>query len=137
MYVVNKTVPLTSAYGLSVKFLDNLERRQLRAAEWNAQLATARPPVAKRIIWIIQAMKNLSDYYAEFGPGDSYTARLETLQAEWRARDGREHASIGWSLIDTFPEIKYIGIWRALSDGALVGIPLIVKQIIEYAQEGR
>lgn len=116
----------------------NYDKRQQRAAEWNRHLATVTPPWTRRAAWTIKAAtsRHLPSDYAAFGADDSYAARRATLETEWRVRDGLKAASLGWALFDTFPAIRYAGVWRFLCDGGNLAMPILVKSIIRFAQEG-
>lgn len=116
----------------------NYERRRERAAEWNDRLDSVTPPWTKRAMWSLKAATHthLPSDLAQFGNDTSYEARRATLEAEWRGRGGLKSASIGWALIETFPAFRYAGIWRALSDGGFLVIPILVKAIVRFAQQG-
>jgi len=120
---------------LSTRFLDNLARRQVRAAEWNAQLPKATPGLARRVSWQIRATRALPADFTAYGPVATHRQRRATLEAEWRARSGKKHGSIAWALSDTFPDFWLAAPWKMLSDAGFVCYPLLIKEIIKFTQQ--
>jgi hypothetical protein len=151
-----KVDPSRESDGLSTRFLDNLEKRQKAADEWNANLTTARVPRRTRMKWRVAALKTkLVPDVAKFAteklpssagekpasndsdsmPHTTYAGRMRAYEAEWRAHSGKKRGSITWALNDTFPNFWWGGIFKVLGDASQMMGPLVVKSIINFSKD--
>lgn len=119
---------------LADKFLVNLEKRQTRAEEWNAGLDTADPGL-RRLKWDARSIWQLPEKYEAYGPTATRSERRATLEREWRQHSGVKRGSLARALTDTIPSFWLSGPWKLAGDLSFAFAPLLMKQIIRYAQE--
>lgn len=128
----------TLALTLSAKFMANLEKRQKRAAEWNAKLPTATPAWNLQIKWAILAIfQRHLPQYAAYGSDSTYAERRATLESEWRSQSGRKRGSLAWALSDTLPRFWWAGPYKIVGDLAMMMVPLLIKELIIFAAQGK
>lgn len=136
---------------MSSKFMVNLEKRQVNAAKWNAELPAATPKWTKRVRWATKAVRPLPPKVKKYAKGQGYAAKRAAFEDEWREHSGKKHGSIAWALNDTFPkfwlagmswqmstplgQLLTVGFFKVLADEAQLMAPLLIKAIIRFSQQ--
>jgi hypothetical protein len=133
---------------LSNKFIEAFERRQRKAAEYNASLDDAtnpvRPPRRKRIAWTIRSLRtnSLPAHVADFVPAENTGStltrkqRVQAMEREWRARSGRRKASVAWTLNEIMEGFWIGGLFKVVGDTSTLMAPLLTKELIKFSQAG-
>ncbi|KAF5342067.1 hypothetical protein D9611_001575 [Ephemerocybe angulata] len=108
-----------SAAAIADKINASFDRRQKEAAEFNRRLANGEvKPGLRKLWWTI-------------APGSA-----EEKEKQWREVTGKKKASLMWALNDS---VKWwfwsAALLKVLSDTAQVTSPLVVKAIIQFANE--
>lgn len=118
-------------------FIENLEKRQVKAALWNDELPTAEPKWTKRASWTVSAAfhRHLALEFSKYGKDDTFSHRRDTLEAEWRQKSGKQRGSVTWALNETFPHFWWGGLYKVIADMAQLMGPLVVKEIIKFSQK--
>jgi len=106
-----------SAQVISSRILESFDRRQKAAAEYNERLANGSiNPGFKRLWW---KMKGNADEREE----------------EWRTKTGKKKASLTYAMNNAvFGWFWLGGILKVIGDVLQITSPLLVKEIIRYAQ---
>ncbi|KAF7330282.1 ABC protein [Mycena venus] len=122
-----KVGPELEAGYLSEKLDAAWTKRVNAANEWNAGLDDGRinPPMFKRLIWAITALKG----------GLDYRNRRAALEKQWREVTGRKHASLAWAMNDVLGHMFWFGgVSKVIGDTAQLMGPILVKAIINFAK---
>lgn len=119
---------------LADKFLASLDKRQARAQEWNDGLDSV-DPGWRRVRWGARSLWALPDSYDAYGPTSTRAERRATLESEWRQHSGVKHGSMARALTETVPSFWVSGPWKLVGDLSFVFAPLLMKQIIRFAQD--
>lgn len=120
---------------MSTRFLDNLEKRQVEAAQWNAALPTAKAPWKKRVRWAAKAVRPLPPKVKKYAKQPGYKGKREAFETEWREDSGKWHGSIAGALNEAFPKYWLAGVFKLVADEAQLMAPLLVKEIIRFSQQ--
>ncbi|KAI0035574.1 ABC protein [Vararia minispora EC-137] len=113
---------------VSAKLEAAWEARVRKADEWNRALASgeARPGLFLQLRWHVSALKRLG-HYREV---------LCNSEENWRMVGGRKQASLIWALNEVFGFNFWLGgISKVLSDTMQLMIPLVIRAIINFAQQ--
>ncbi|KAH8112628.1 ABC protein [Phellopilus nigrolimitatus] len=135
-----KMDPSRESGTLSDKLDNAWARRTCVAEDWNRRLASGEihPNIFKRVKWAVQASL----------PGPTaFGERRAALEKEWREISGVKEPSIAWALNDTFGWHFWAGGlfkarciidgWTGLGDTSQLMCPLLVKAIINFAEESK
>ncbi|KAG1748434.1 ABC protein [Suillus paluster] len=120
---------------LAAKLEAAWQRRVKAAADWNARLENGelRPSLFKRTGWALRAICCKGQMQ-----GTTWSERRAAFRKHWRESEGRKEASLTWALNDVFRSMFWIGgVFKAwvFSDTAQVMSPIVLRQIIVFAQE--
>ncbi|KAG2138357.1 ABC protein [Suillus clintonianus] len=118
---------------LAAKLEAAWQRRVRAAADWNARLQNEelKPSLFKRTGWALRAISR-----KEHKQGATWSERRALFQNRWRESAGRKEASLTWALNDVFSRMFWIGgVFKVFSDMAQLMGPLVLRQIIVFAEE--
>ncbi|KAG2147643.1 ABC protein [Suillus clintonianus] len=137
---------------LAAKLEAAWQRRVQAAADWNARLESGelKPSLLKRTGWVLRAIP--SKGHAQ---GSTWSERRTVFHKRWQECDGRKEASLTWALNDVFRNLFWIGgicrarvflinrrchnkftnVMQVLGDTTQLMSPLVLRQIIVFAEE--
>ncbi|KAG2153342.1 ABC protein [Suillus clintonianus] len=118
---------------LAAKLEAAWQRRVRAAADRNARLESGElePSLFKRTNWALRAI-----YWKGQTPGATWSERRAAFQKHWRESEGRKEASLAWALNDVFRNMFWIGgVFKVFGDTAQLMGPIVLRQIIVFAQE--
>ncbi|KAK4687016.1 hypothetical protein P7C73_g3094, partial [Tremellales sp. Uapishka_1] len=104
---------------LSKRLVDNFQKRQRVAEEWNTRLAdTSTPlPLRQRLLYPLLPHR-------------------EKREHDFRTKHGKKTASLTWALSDTFGRYFWLaGCIKIVGDTAGVTSPLVLRQLIAWSNE--
>ncbi|KAG1891771.1 ABC protein [Suillus fuscotomentosus] len=130
---LHKMDPSRESTVLAAKLEAAWQRRVKAAAEWNARLESGelRPSLFKRTGWAMRALSSNDQKQ-----GATRSERYATFQNHWRESEGRKEASLAWALNDVFRGMFWIGgIFKVFGDTAQLMGPIVLRQIILFAEE--
>jgi ATP-binding cassette subfamily C (CFTR/MRP) protein 1 len=128
---------------LSDKFLAVYKARMNEATAYNSRLNdhTITPSAWNRFKWNAYSTCSsaLPSDFANFAEGGRHTRkqRYMAYENEWRQRSGRKQASIIWALNDVLTGFWGAGIFKVLGDTSQMMTPLVTKQLIRHANNGK
>ncbi|KAG0699189.1 ABC protein [Suillus ampliporus] len=118
---------------LAAKLEAAWQRRVKAAADWNARLESGElnPSLFRRTGWAIRAIPSKGQKQDA-----TWSERRAAFQKHWRESEGRKEASLTWALNDVFRNMFWIaGVFKVTGDTALLMCPIILRQIIVFAEE--
>lgn len=128
-----KMDPSRESAVLAAKLEAAWQRRVKAAADWNARLESGelRPSLFKRTGWAIRAISANGQKQ-----GATWAERCAGFQNNWQESEGRKEASLAWALNDVFRGMFWIGgVFKVFGDTAQLMGPIVLRQIILFAQE--
>ncbi|KAG2145396.1 ABC protein [Suillus bovinus] len=128
-----KMDPSRESAVLAAKLDAAWQRRVEAAADWNARLESGElsPSIFKCTAWAMRAISRNGQKQ-----GATWSERYAAFQNHWRESEGRKEASLTWALNDVFHGIFWIGgIYKVIGDTALLMGPIVLRQIIVFAQD--
>ncbi|KAG1887345.1 ABC protein [Suillus subluteus] len=128
-----KMDPSRESAVLAAKLEAAWQRRVEAAADWNARLESGEvsPSLFKRAGWAMRAISRNSEKQ-----GATWSERCAAFQSHWRESEGRKEASLTWALNDVFRGMFWMGgVFKVFGDTAQLMGPIVLRQIIVFAQE--
>lgn len=113
---------------LADNFEKALAKRFEDAEKWNKGIlnGTIHPSVFRRAVWFFRSLASLTHF------SDAYAS----LESDWRREGGQKSPNVALALNDTLGRFFWIGgLFKVIADTAQLMCPLLVKQIIYFAQE--
>ncbi|ORX36438.1 P-loop containing nucleoside triphosphate hydrolase protein [Kockovaella imperatae] len=120
------------ADGMSDRFLENWQRRQTKAQEWNESLPTRRAPFRLRLWWIFTSLWHL---LSQPSARSSLKHEYEASETRWRCETGRQQASLVRALNDSVSGFWSGGAFKVFGDTAQLMTPLVVRALINFSKE--